>query len=256
MSRPRTLVICPGRGSYAAQELGTLTRRRAVPGAGRILDDLLPRADAMRRESELLGLAELDSASRFQASKHLPGPNAGPMIAFCSMVDRKLIPEDRYEVIGVLGNSMGWYTSLEAAGALGFEDAFRLIQTMSSSQGDKILGGQMIVPFVDENWRLDARRRDEILTVVRDARLETDAAFVSIELGGYLVVAGDDSALRIFEEELPKSKIGNHEYPFRLAFHAAFHTPLMIEASRYGRAMLSHLDWRKPQYPLVDGSGR
>ncbi len=253
MTSRRLLLIAPGRGSYTADELGFLHRRLELAGPDSDAARMVEAAEAARAAWGRMSLMELDAAPRFSPAKHLPGPNAGPMIYLCSMLDGSLVPESAGRVVGVIGNSMGWYTALALAGSLKADDAHRLVDTMASAPPR---GGQLIIPWVDADWRPDPDERARILHAVSDLRDQGARVWVSIRLGGYLVLAGDEAGLTALEERLPKRKIGRHAYPFRLAFHAAFHTPLVREASERGLEALSDLDWRRPDTPLVDGRGR
>lgn len=250
----RALVVCPGRGSYTPDDLGFLARRSAA--APDLVAPIVEAADAYRTAVGSPTITELDSAPRYSASKHLAGANAGPLIFTCSAVDSALVERSRFRVVGVVGNSMGWYTSLHVGGALGFDATLRVVDVMSKTQGPRPLGGQLILPWVDEDWRPDESLRAEIEAVVADVASRIGSCGISIELGGYLVLAGDDRALAALKDRLPKTTVGSREYPFQLAQHAAFHTPLMSAASRLGMEQLAHLDWQPPRIPAVDGSGR
>ncbi len=253
MSARRLLLIAPGRGSYGADELGYLGRRLAIAGQLSAASRMIEAVEADRQAWGRVSLTELDAAARFSPAKHLPGPNAGPMIFLCSAIDQSLIPRSAGETVGVIGNSMGWYTALAVGGALEFRDAHRLVDTMASAPP---VGGQLILPWVDAKWRPDPEEKEHILQIVSELQDRGARVWVSIRLGGYFVLAGDESGLTALEERLPKRKVGRHTYPFRLAFHAAFHTPLVQEASERGLDALSELDWRRPDLPLVDGQGR
>ncbi len=256
MTNPkRALIVCPGRGTYTADELGYLNKRvtdARCPKADKMVQD----ADRFRRQQDSIPVSELDAATRFSAVKHMSGPNAGPLIFTCSAADFSAIPQDRFEPVAVCGNSMGWYTSLFASGAFDFDNALRLVDTMSKSQQGKLVGGQIIVPWVDENWVPDFQRRAELLATVRRIDQTKGACALSIDLGGYLVLAGDKAGLTAMGEEIATINWGGRDYPFQLAQHAAFHTRLMEGASAFGKDQLADLHWSAPQISLIDGAGR
>lgn len=249
----RVLVVAPGRGSYGPDDLGSLARRVAAGGPDAAA--ILAEADAFRAEVGSTPVSELDAADRFSVAKHMKGENAGPLIFTASAVDWALLPRDHFDVVAVAGNSMGWYTALHCGGVFGFGDALRVVDTMSKTQGPKPLGGQLILPWVDEDWRPRPERRREIEALLADLRGRGMQAEVSIELGGYLVLAGDDAAVSAMKKELPQEKVGERDYPFQLAGHAAFHTHLMTEPSRIGRERLVTLPWQSPAITMVDGAG-
>jgi [acyl-carrier-protein] S-malonyltransferase len=43
----------------------------------------------------------------------MPGDNASLLIYACALADFAAIDRDRFEVVAVTGNSMGWYLALE-----------------------------------------------------------------------------------------------------------------------------------------------
>jgi [acyl-carrier-protein] S-malonyltransferase len=250
----RVLVICPGRGSYGPDDLGSLGRRVAVGGTR--AEKIVEEADAFRLGVDSVPVTELDRAERFSVASHMKGENAGPLIFTASAVDWALLPQDEFDVVAVAGNSMGWYTTLHCGGVFDFAQALRVVDCMSKTQGPKPLGGQMIIPWVDEEWRPRPERRREIEALLADLRSRGFAAEISIELGGYLVLAGDDGAIAAMKKELPTEKVGERDYPFQLAGHAAFHTALMSEPSRVGRERLVTLPWQSPKISMIDGAGR
>jgi malonyl CoA-acyl carrier protein transacylase len=144
-------LICPGRGSYSERSLGSLSAHHPA----------VQRADELRKGYDLIALSELDSAGRFSHAAHLRPANAAPLIWLVSMVDAAAVLE-RDSCICVAGNSMGWYTALAVAGALDFEDGFRLVQEMALLQEEHAGGGQVIYPVVGEDWRPDLERQASV----------------------------------------------------------------------------------------------
>src|SRR5690606_20236412 len=134
------VVVAPGRGSYNRTELQYLRRFAEHPNAA-ARRELLARADRLRAEQARIPVSELDEASAYQTSKHLPGENASALIFTCGAADYALLHE-RHEICAVLGNSMGWYSTLYTGGALSFEDSFRVVDTMGYFQKDHLRGGQ------------------------------------------------------------------------------------------------------------------
>ena len=76
--------------------------------------------------------------------------------------------------------------------------------------------------------------------------------FLSIDLGGMLVLAGNEAGLSAFEKAVP---LLQGRFPMRLANHAAFHTALQAPVAEAGRARLSPVLFVQPSLPLVDGRG-
>jgi hypothetical protein len=124
--KKRVVVICPGRGSYTAETLGYLKKYQATQGP--FLRDL----DARRTAWGEPTISELDTKEKFSPSLHTRGEHASALIYACSYSDYMSIPRDEYEIVAVTGNSMGWYLALACGGALDWEGAFHVIQTMGS----------------------------------------------------------------------------------------------------------------------------
>jgi [acyl-carrier-protein] S-malonyltransferase len=237
----RTLIVCPGRGSYDRTSLGQLRGR-----SGRAAD-VIAACDRWRESVGRTPVFALDAADAFQSRLHLAGENASLLTFACSMADlADLAPE--YRVVGVVGNSMGFYTALAASGVLSLPDAIRLVDTMGSYQEGNVIGGQLLYPVTDEQWRPEPAS-------VAAVRRALGLGYLSIDLGSFAVLAGDESQLLAIEAILPKVDRGTRTFPVRLPLHSAFHTPLMSSASERAISELA-LDWRSPTVPLIDGRGR
>ncbi len=240
----RALIVCPGRGSYTSSTHGWIERN------GAYAREWIALADASRTARGETPLTELDRAERFDPKAMLMGSGAAGLTFLSSACDLARLDREAVEPVAVIGNSMGWYTALFVAGSLGFEDALRLVETMGGMQ-EHGSGSQLLYPTVGDDWRPDPGMMNRI----EDALAETGARW-SIRLGGIAVLAGELEALEALEALLPTVQMGRASYPYRLTFHAAYHTPLMAEASRRGHELLSDLSWGSPSVSLVDGAGR
>jgi len=155
--------------------------------------------------------------------------------------------------VAVTGNSMGWYSALACAGALSPQNGFEVVNTMGTLMQEQLIGGQIIHPFMDENWQPNPARRAELLALA--AEISTRPGHVlalSINLGGMLVLAGNEAGLNAFEAAVPSEQ---DRFPLRLANHAAFHTALQTPVAAMGRAKLPASLFQQPQKPLIDGRG-
>ena len=237
----RVAIVCPGRGSYTERSLGSL------PG----VHPLVRRADELREGYGLLALSHLDQAGRFSQATHLRPANAAPLIWLVSLLDASAALEQG-RCVAVAGNSMGWYTALAVAGALDFDDGFRLVQEMALLQEEQSGGGQVIYPVVGDDWRPDPAREEAVRSALAAAHGE---AFPSIRLGGYAVLAGTDAGVTQLLRALPSVQVGANRYPFRLVQHGPYHTPLLAEVADRARARLGGLRWSRPRVTLVDGRG-
>jgi len=245
-ARSRAVLLCAGRGSYAKATLGSLPQD----------EDLVQRAELLRRGYQLESLLELDQAERFEAARHLRPANVSPLIYVRSMLDVARA-EREHTVIAVGGNSMGWYTALAAAGALSFEDGYHLVQRMALLQEAAVAGigqgGQVLYPVVDEHWRPDPARAAAVEAALAGAAGE---AFPSIRLGGFRVLAGSNPGITHLLRALPQVEVGRLMYPFRLAQHGPYHTALAAPVSFAAGQELAQLEFRAPRVTLIDGRGR
>lgn len=239
------VVICPGRGTYNATELGYLARN--FPDAG-----LLDVFDAERAGLGQDNLRALDGADRFTLSKHTRGDNASGLIYAATYGDFASINGD-IDVVAVTGNSMGWYSALACAGAVTPENGFRIANTMGSFMQEAMIGGQLIYPWVDENWVPRPALRQTLLDLIAEIDARTDHVLsVSIDLGGMLVLAGNDMGLVAFEKAVEPAQ---GRFPMRLSNHAGFHSALQAPVSKRGRAALHAALFGQPDLPMIDGRG-
>lgn len=246
----RALLVCPGRGSYDRASLGQLQDRSAAATA------VIDACDAWRIEHGRKTVRELDAAENHRSTLHVAGENASLLTFACSVADAADLARDRYEVVGVTGNSMGWYTALAVAGALPLEQAIRLVDTMGVYQERNVIGGQVLYPVTGADWREDPALESAVDETLAAIRSEGAAAAWSIRLGGYAVLGGDKPGVKALLERLPGVKRGSRAFPVQLPLHSAFHTDLMAETSQRAFVDLADLPLRAPDVPLVDGRGR
>lgn len=238
------VLICPGRGTYTKAELGNLTR--SFPDAG-----LLARFDAERARLGQETLTALDTAPAYSVARHTRGDNASALIYACTLGDALSV--QGVEVVAVTGNSMGWYSALACAGALGPMEGFTVVNTMGTLMQEALIGGQTVYPFMGEDWQDAPLRHAELMALVAEigARPGHELA-LSIDLGGMLVIAGNEAGLQAFDSAVPTVQ---GRFPLRLGNHAAFHTALQAPVAEKGRAALPESLFQQPQKPLIDGRG-
>ncbi|WP_170751559.1 ACP S-malonyltransferase [Ruegeria lacuscaerulensis] len=241
------VLICPGRGTYNKPELGYLHRHHAQRM------DLFHSFDALRAEAGQQAVTALDGADRFTVSTYSRGDVASALIYAASLADAQAMA-DYIEVVAVTGNSMGWYSALAAGGALSPQDGFRVVNTMGTLMQDHLIGGQLVYPFIGDDWVNDPARKEELLAeVARINAQDGHTLGLSIDLGGMLVLAGDEAGLAAFEASQPGQQ---DRFPMRLANHAAFHTALQAPVAAEGRARLGADLFGQPERPLIDGRGK
>lgn len=240
------VVVCPGRGTYNKTELGYLGRHFPDPA-------MMASFDAIRRKAGQQTLGELDGAERFSVATHRRGDNASALIYAATLGDFLSIDRDAIEIVAITGNSMGWYSALACAGALSPDDGFEVANTMGALMQQKLIGGQLIYPFVDDDWRPQPGRRAALLALADDINARSEHELrLSIDLGGMLVLAGNEAGLAAFERAVDPVQ---QRFPMRLGNHAAFHTSLMAPVAAAGRERLPAALFGQPRLPLIDGRG-
>lgn len=248
---PTAVLFCPGRGSYGKPELGSIAR---TLGTGAVADALAA-SDAWRREQGRPTIRDLDAAPQFRPGVHLDGENAAELIYFATMASAEAL-RARYRIVAVAGNSLGWYTALPASGALDPTSGWRLVATMAGLQ-KQVPGGQVLMTTVGDDWLPDPQLVRAVDAALAKVAARGDAQFVarSIRLGGHEVLAGTEAGVQALLAELPKVKVGDREFPFRLAGHGPFHTRLCEGTAAQARAALADLPIREPSCHLIDGFG-
>jgi len=241
-----SLVICPGRGTYGKAELGYLKRFHADK------KELIETADRLRAKRGQPTISELDGADRYSPGLHTRGDIASPLIFTASYADFLAIDLARYDVVAMTGNSMGWYTTLAIAGAVGAEHGFKIVDAMGENSQAGEAGGQVLLTLVDADWRPVPGLRDAALALVETINSRGDCAlYPSIDLGGMLIVAGNETGLAALLAEAPPTPARE---PLRLVNHGPFHSPLMQGSS--DRALALPADWiAGPNLPMIDGRG-
>jgi malonyl CoA-acyl carrier protein transacylase len=241
------LVICPGRGTYGKAELGYLRRHHASQG------DLIAAFDRLRAERGQPTLSEIDGAERFSPALHTRGDIASPLIFAASYADFLSIDRSRFEIAAVTGNSMGWYTALAVGGAVSAEDGFRIVDAMGENSQAGEPGGQVLLTLVDEDWREVPGLREQVFALAAAIGARPGCALhPSINLGGMIVLAGNEAGLQALLAEAPPTPVRE---PLRLVNHGPFHTPLMHGSSERALATLPP-DWfGSPARPMIDGRG-
>jgi [acyl-carrier-protein] S-malonyltransferase len=156
---------------------------------------------------------------------------------FASSVDLLYRLRDRgVEPDVVAGHSLGEYAAAHAAGSLGLEDGVRLV-----AERDRLMNeaarqnpGEMVALIGVDPLEV-ARAAEEASGVVVAANFNTPRQ---------TVISGEKSALEAVAESVGGRRV-------QLGVAGAFHSPLMLEASRAMEAVLSEVALRDPEIPMV-----
>lgn len=247
-NKQRAVVICPGRGTYNKEELGYLQRLHGDK------TEIVSLIDDFRERQGQIKVAELDSMENYSMRVHTAGENASALIYACALSDYQAINKNEFDIVAVTGNSMGWYIALAVAGALKPKQAIELINTMGSMMTKGLIGGQMIYPIINDEWKIDRTLEAKVMQWLAQANQQNGCdVYVSIHLGGYLVFGGNKAGLKALEILLP---VVQERYPMNLFNHAAFHTPLLKDVSVQAMNLMSASMFSAPKIPLIDGLGR
>jgi acyl transferase domain-containing protein len=245
--RQTALVVCPGRGTYTTAELGYLRNYHDGGGAN------VARLDGLRRDAGQVTITDLDAAERFSPLAHMTGDNASLLIYACAMADFAAINRDRYDIVAVTGNSMGWYLALTCGGVLDFDAGARLVNNMGVLMHEQGAGGQIVWSLTGDDWRIDPSKLALVNKLMDDAANRKDIVVaVSIRLGGMIVFAADAAGISWLMESLPK----DDRFPMRLNHHAGFHSVLLNHIIPLAKQRNSSADFGQGHIPLIDGEGR
>lgn len=237
----RAIVVCPGRGSYSRDSLGYLNG---------VHSPTLEMVDQFRRDLLRPSVSEMDASTQFRGKWHIAGENASILTAGISMADFDQLSKE-YDIVGITGNSMGFYTALALSKALPLSESFLLIETMGQYQENNVVGGQILYPLVNDEWQ----RVPERVAIVEKLIAAIPDLHWSIKLGGQAVLGGSKAALEEAMKQLPPVEMSGKTFPFQLPLHSAFHTPLMEITHRKALRDLKDLTFKTPQLPLIDGDG-
>jgi [acyl-carrier-protein] S-malonyltransferase len=204
----------------------------------------------LRASEGQIPISELDSAEKYSSSLHMPGDNASLLIYACALADFAAIDRDRYEIVGVTGNSMGWYLALACAGVLDFDGGARLVNTMGRLMHEQGQGGQVVWSMADADWRIDPAKEAELDAVLAEAANRN--VHVSIRLGAMIVFAADDEGMKWLMERL----LQDDRFPMKLNYHAAFHSLLLDHIVPLAQAANPVSDFGEGTIPAIDGTGR
>ncbi len=244
--KKRAVVVCPGRGSYTKETLGYLRQY------GSHVKDFISDIDSRRANLGEPTISDLDNDNLFKPQLHTRGEHASSLIYACAYADFMAIDREKYDIVAITGNSMGWYLTLAFGGSLDWASGFDVINTMGSMMKQEIIGGQVIYPVCDENWRPSLERQSLVdQALLRAQAREGAEIYHSIYLGGFIVFGANKLGVSALLKELPPFE----NYPFQLINHAAFHTPLLRETSARAFELLPISLFKPPAIPLIDGRG-
>ncbi len=143
----------------------------------------------------------------------------------------------------VAGHSLGEYTALVAAGALGFHDAVSLVQKRGRYMAEAVIPGTGLVSAIlglsaSEVW--EVCREAESIGVVAPANFNSPAQ---------IVIAGEKAAVER-AGEIAKKRGAKRVKP--LPVSVPVHTPLIQTAADRLQKDIDELSWSDLQVPLIN----
>jgi len=166
--------------------------------------------------------------------------HAQPGIFLVSWVAWQVLKErlTDLQVQATAGLSLGEFTALAAAGALGFEDGLRLVRKRGQFMQracDATKGGMAAIIGLDE-------------APTREVCAQSGVVLANLNCPGQLVISGDAEKIAL-ACELAKAKGARRALPLPVA--GAYHSPLMATAQPRLAAELANATMAPPQLEVI-----
>jgi [acyl-carrier-protein] S-malonyltransferase len=233
VSTPRIAFLFPGQGSQKV-------------GMGRALFEARPEARAVFDEADAtLGFSLSKLCFEGPAADLTLTANAQPAILATSIAAlRVLEAETGLRPAVVAGHSLGEYSALVAAGALGLADAVRLVNLRGRFMQEAVPAG------VGAMAAIIGLSAEDVAAVCAEARGTTGVVVSPANLngGGQIVIAGHKAAV---ERACAAAKARGAKLAKLLAVSAPFHCALMQPAADRLAAELGRVKFSAPQVPVV-----
>ncbi|AMV29343.1 Malonyl CoA-acyl carrier protein transacylase [Gemmata sp. SH-PL17] len=230
---PRTAFLFPGQGAQTVGMAGALCQ--ALPAAN----------DLFQRASAILGYDLLDVCVNGPAERLNATDVSQPAIFVASLAALEQLkatePDAAQDVVATAGLSLGEYTALAFAGALGFEDGVKLVQARGRAMQDAAVAtpsGMVSVLGLEV---------PEVEALVLEVRGADTLEVANLLCPGNTVVSGSVAAIDRFEQ-LCVQKGGIRTV--RLAVAGAFHTKLMKPADEKLATALTGVVLNAPRVPV------
>ena len=234
----RTAFLCPGQG---AQHVGM---GRDVADAFRVARLTFEEVD------EALG--EPMSRLCFEGPEEdlvLTRNTQPALLATSVAIGRVLIAESGRRPVLAAGHSLGEWSALVLAGALGLDAAARAVRERGRFMQEAVAPGEGAMSAL---LGADLARVEELCAAASDAASGEVVVPANLNGAGQVAVAGHAAAVERLEALAREGKVR----AMRLKVSAPFHSPLMRPARERMEAVLAGIDFRDPDPPVlrnVDG---
>lgn len=225
----RIAFIFPGQGSQHG-------------GMGRELWEHVPRVRSLFQEgSEALGVNLQELCWEGSADQLTLTVNAQPAILLVSIAALEAVREEGVVPDYVAGHSLGEYSALVAAGALGLADALRTVRKRGEFMQEAVAPGRGAMAAI-----LGAPE-EAVFGICEAARAYGIVEVANLNAPGQVVVSGETEAVK---EAVAVAKTRGAKARF-LQVSAPFHCSLMRPAAERLAEVLRELSIRDPQVPLI-----
>src|SRR5229473_2369906 len=165
--------------------------------------------------------------------------NAQPALCFVGLGLTLLLRRRGVEPIAAAGHSVGEYTALAAAGAVGAPQVIKAVVERGKAMAEAAPAGTSSMAAV---LGIDSQAVEVALAGMNDAWPANYNTPTQTVIAG--TMAGLEAASKRLQEAGAKRVI-----PLNVS--AAFHTPLMAPAAERLRTALDRLEWRSPRVPVM-----
>ncbi|MBN2081486.1 ACP S-malonyltransferase [bacterium] len=170
--------------------------------------------------------------------------NQQPAILTTSYAIWEMIRAKLPRVAYFAGHSLGEYTALVAAGAVGFAEAVATVHERGSLMQQAVPSGEGAMAAV---MRLDVEEIDKINEAVR-AETKQEVVIANLNSPEQTVVSGHAGAVQIAMERYTEAGAAR---VVELPVSAPFHSPLMVPAADGLKPRLDGLTFSAPSVPVI-----
>ena len=166
-----------------------------------------------------------------------------PALLVTSVAAWQLVQDGPLMPAAVAGHSLGEYTALVAAGAIGFREAVALVQKRGQYMAEAVSPGSGLVAAVL------GLSESEVFEVCKEAAASGVVAPANLNSPGQTVIAGEKDAV---ERALELAKARGAKRVKPLPVSVPVHTPLMQVAADRLKKDIDSLDWSDLKVPLIN----
>src|SRR4051812_45176874 len=166
-----------------------------------------------------------------------------PALLTVSAAATAVLKEAGFSPGAVAGHSLGEYSALEAAGAIGFEDAVVLVNKRGRYMQEAVPQGEGAMAAL---LKLPDGKLDGLLAQARNGEVVTAANFNSPD---QVVIAGNAAAVA---RAMELAKAAGAKRAIALAVSAPFHSPLMKPAQEKMKTELDRIRFNDLSVPLIN----